>query len=611
MQAIILAAGMGRRLKDLTSHNTKCMVKVNGVTLIERMLRQIERQHASRIVIVVGYKGEKLKKFIDTLSISTPIEFIENPVYDKTNNIYSLYLARDKMKEDNTLLFESDIIFEDAILDELVQDQRENLTLVDKYESWMDGTCVKLAPDDSIAAFVPGKNFSYRDINDYYKTINIYKFSKEFSAKYYIPFLEAYQSALGQNEYYEQVLRVITILDKPIIRAKRISYGQRWYEIDDIQDLDIAESIFIPDDDQKVYLMQERYGGYWRYPKLLDYSYLVNPYYPPDRLKDEIRANFDRLLTEYPSGLRINSLLAAKNFGVRIDNIIVGNGASEIIKALLEEFEGKTGFVLPTFDEYRNRCLEKYRVEYTPNNEDYAYTVDDLISFFEKSNIRNMILINPDNPSGNYISKAELLRFMDWTESKGIRLVVDESFADFADELNNTLIEQKVLNKYPNVYVMKSISKSYGVPGLRLGVLASGDKAMIAKLKKSVAIWNINSFAEFFMQIEEKYKPDYARAMKEFRAERKRFVEELSAISGISVAPSQANYVMIKVKDGEFAKTLLKKLLINHDILIKDLANKTKLAGYLRIAIRNTKDNDALIKAIKDEMHDLVEGVKN
>ncbi len=191
MQAIILAAGMGRRLKALTSNNTKCMVKVNGVTMIERMLGQIERQKVSRIVIVVGYKGDKLKNFIEGLDIATPIEFIENSIYDKTNNIYSLYLARDKMKEEDTLLFESDIVFEDSILDELINDPRKDLTLVDKYESWMDGTCVKLGPDDTIAAFVPGKQFNYRDIKDYYKTINIYKFSKEFSTKYYVPFLEA------------------------------------------------------------------------------------------------------------------------------------------------------------------------------------------------------------------------------------------------------------------------------------------------------------------------------------------------------------------------------------------------------------------------------------
>lgn len=602
MQAIILAAGMGRRLKSLTANNTKCMVKVNGVTLIERMLGQIERQKVDRIIIVVGFKGDKLKKFVDSLSISTPVEYIENSVFDKTNNIYSLYLAREEMKKDDTLLFESDIIFEDSVLDELIYDCRNNLALVDKYESWMDGTCVKLAQDDTIAAFVPGKNFKYQDVEDYYKTINIYKFSKSFSEKYYVPFLEAYQSALGQNEYYEQVLRVITMLDKPLIRAKRISSGQRWYEIDDIQDLDIAESIFTPDDDKKVQLMQSRYGGYWRYPKLLDYSYLVNPYYPTARLKDEMRANFDRLLTEYPSGLRVNSLLAAKNFGVNIDNIIVGNGASEIIKALLEKIDGKTGFILPTFDEYRNRYPKELRVEYTPEKEDYLYTVDDLIRFFGKTDIRNLILINPDNPSGNYISKRELLRLIEWTESQGIRIVVDESFVDFADESDSSLIEAKILSAHKLLYVMKSISKSYGVPGLRLGVLASGDKKMISELKKAVSIWNINSFAEFFMQIEEKYKADYRKAMSVFKSERNRLVGELSKIPGFHVVPTQANYIMIKVKDGEYAQKLLKRLLIKHDILIKDLSSKTKASGYIRIAIKGVEDNNILIEALKAEV---------
>ncbi len=602
MQAIILAAGMGRRLKALTKSNTKCMVKVNGVTLIERMLGQITKQNVSKITIVTGYEKEKLKEFIATLNVGAKIEYVDNDVYDRTNNIYSLYLARDVMKEDDTLLFESDLIFEDSILEELVSDPRENLTLVDRYESWMDGTCVKLHEDDSIAEFIPGRKFDFRQKDEYFKTVNIYKFSKEFSRDYYIPFLEAYQSALGQNEYYEQVLRVITILDKPVIKAKRIKSGQKWYEIDDVQDLDIAESIFTPDDDEKVYLMQSRYGGYWRFPKLIDFSYLVNPYFPTERLKNEIKANFDRLLTEYPSGLRVNSLLAAKNFGVDIDNIIVGNGAAELIRVLMNEFEGKTGFILPTFEEYRNRYDPEKCVEYMADNADFSYTVDNLIAYFSDKDISNLIVINPDNPSGNYIPRAELVRLAGWASEKSINLVIDESFADFAEEQDNSLFDQELLDENPGLYVMKSISKSYGVPGLRLGILASGNREMIKRLKASVSIWNINSFAEFFMQIEEKYKSDYRLALSEFRKERSRFAEELSKIKGIRTVPSQANYIMIKVESGKYAAELLKKLLIDHNILIKDLAFKTNSSGYMRIAVRSTKDNDALLGALRTEM---------
>ena len=601
MQAIILAAGMGKRLKELTQNNTKCMVKVNGVSLIDRMLHQIDKKNLSRIIIVVGYEGQKLIDYIATLDVKTPIEYIDNPIYDKTNNIYSLALAKDWLCRDDTLLFESDLIFEDSVIETLLNDSRDTLALVDKYESWMDGTCIKIGEDDAIEAFIPGKKFRYEDADKYYKTVNIYKFSKHFSQTHYVPFLTAYQSALGKNEYYEQVLRVITMLDDPEIKAKRLD-GQKWYEIDDIQDLDIAESIFTPNDDEKVRLMQERYGGYWRYPKLLDFSYLVNPYYPPKRMKDEIKASFDVLLTEYPSGMRVNSLLAAKNFGVHQQNIIVGNGAAELIKALMEQFSGKVGFIRPTFEEYPNRYSEENSICFVPENSDYSYTADDVIDYFDKSDISSLVIVNPDNPSGNYIPKQDLLRLVKWASQKGIRIVIDESFSDFADEQDNTLISQDILKMHPHLFVMKSISKSYGVPGIRLGVLASGDSEMISLLKNDVAIWNINSFGEFYMQIAEKYKKDYLIALAEFRKERSRFEEELSKINGLRVIPSQANYFMVEVVGDADPKRLLKSMIIKHNILIKELSAKTEGKKYLRIAIRNTEDNDKLANALKQEL---------
>lgn len=604
MQAIILAAGMGKRLKELTRNNTKCMIKVNGVTLIDRMLHQIQSQNVSRIVIVAGYEREKLKDYISTLGIKTPIVYIDNPIYDKTNNIYSLSLASDYLCQEDTLLFESDLIFEDAVLDVLVNDPRPTLALVDKYESWMDGTCVKIDENDNISAFVPGKKFKFNEIKDYYKTVNIYKFSKEFSESHYVPFLKAYEKALGENEYYEQVLRVITMLDNPGIKVKRLD-GQRWYEIDDIQDLDIAESNFAPDEDERVSLLQGRYGGYWRYPKLLDFCYLVNPYFPPDKMKDELRANFDTLLTQYPSGMRVNSLLAAKNFGVHQENILVGNGAAELIKSLMGYLHGKVGFIRPTFEEYPNRYDRCNSVDFIPDNRDYSYTADDIMMYFSDKDIQNLILINPDNPSGNYIPKKDLLRLVDWAGKNKIRLIIDESFADFSDEIDNTMIEQEILSNNEHLFVMKSISKSYGVPGLRLGVLASGDSETISRMKKDVAIWNINSFGEFYMQIAEKYNKDYAKALVKIRAERARFQSELARIKGIRVIPSQANFIMVELDEKISPKELLKKLLIKHNLLIKELTTKTNGRNYLRLAVRDTHDNDVLLDALKEELETL------
>ena len=614
MQALILAAGMGSRLKDLTADNTKCMVKVNGVTMIERMLNQLENKAFSKIIIVTGYEGQKLIDFIETLGISTPIEFIDNPIYDQTNNIYSLWLAKDKLLEEDTVLLESDLIFEDSVLDALLDDPRTTLALVDKYESWMDGTVVKLDEDDNISAFVPGKKFVYRDIDSYYKTVNIYKFSKEFSTTHYVPFLDAYTQALGCNEYYEQVLRVITLLDDPGIKAKRLD-GQKWYEIDDVQDLDIASSIFHPDTAQRKKLFESRYGGYWRYPKMLDYCYLVNPYFPPQRMKDEMRANFDSLLADYPSGMAVNSLLAAKNFGLRRDQVVVGNGAAELIKSLMAQLPMPYGVVRPTFEEYPNRCSQK-PVVFQADNPDFSYTANDLIEFFGRSEqgktadgerVKALVVINPDNPSGNFIPKDDALRLADWAEEMGITLVLDESFIDFADGLDNSLLSQEILDSHPHLFIMKSISKSYGVAGLRLGILASSDTAAIASFKKDVSIWNINSFAEFYLQIEEKYRKDYAAALEKIKAVRCEFVRGLNSIPYLRVIPSQANFVTAQVLAPHSSKELTIACLEN-DLIIKDLSEKEGFDGkqYIRLAVRSTQDNARLLevlRAIQDANH--------
>lgn len=601
MQAVILAAGMGKRLKELTQDNTKCMVEVNGVTLIDRMLHQIDKQHLSRIIIVIGYQGQKLIDYIATLQINTPIIYVNNPIYDKTNNIYSLALAKDWLYKDDTLLFESDLIFEDSVIEALVNDPRDTLALVDKYESWMDGTCVKLAADDSIAAFVPGKQFQFNEIKDYYKTVNIYKFSRHFSETHYVPFLDAYSKALGDNEYYEQVLRVITMLDEPEIKAKRLN-GELWYEIDDIQDLDIAASMFAPEASEKVKMVQKRYGGYWRYPQILDFCYLVNPYFPPQKMIDEIKASFEKLIAQYPSGMEVNSLLAAKNFNVKQDNIVVGNGAAELIKALMGYLSGKVGFIKPTFEEYSNRYDETNAVIFMSQKKNFIYTAQDLIDFYDKSDISNLVIVNPDNPSGNYIPKKEIINLLKWAKQKEINLIIDESFVDFADEENTSIIEQTILDDNPNLFVMKSISKSYGVPGLRLGILASGNKKAIEELKQDVAIWNINSFAEFYMQIEEKYRKDYIEGLRKYRQERERIQKQLENLSGISIASSQANYIMVELLGDITATELTERLLLKHKILVKDLSGKIRSGKYIRIAIRNEEDNNRLLSALQEEL---------
>ena len=601
MQAIILAAGMGKRLGEYTHDNTKCMLEVNGIRLIDRALAALKEANVTRVILVVGYKGQNVKDYVGVHYEGIPIEYVDNPIYDKTNNIYSLNLAKDYMLSDDTLLLESDIIFDPSILRKLVENEYPNLALVDKYESWMDGTVVTLDKDHKITRFIDKREFDFADIYKYYKTVNIYKFSKEFSAKYYVPFLSAYSTALGDNEYYEQVLRVILHLRNAPLKALPLS-GDLWYEIDDVQDLDIAAGMFALTEEDHYKAYMKRYGGYWRYPQMLDFCYLVNPYFPPKRMIDEIKASFETLMREYPSGMFVNSLLAAKNFMIKQDYIVAGNGAAELIKVLMENWVGKTGCILPTFEEYPNRLDSVNLVQYVLNKTDYKYTADDVMEYFEDRDIQTLLLINPDNPSGNYIPFTDLLRLINWTKKKGIQFVVDESFVDFASvDGQFSLFDNTILSENKHLIVVKSISKSYGVPGFRLGVLASGNTDLIAKMKKQVAIWNINSFGEFFMQIYEKYHKDYLKACELFKEERDIFYNELQEIPYLEVYPSQANYFLCRVKEPFTSNELALKLL-RYNILIKDCGLKKafEAGNYIRIAVRDREDNHRLVQVLKD-----------
>jgi len=601
MQAIILAAGMGKRLGEYTKENTKCMVPVNGTPLIDRALDQLSGLSLSRVVIVIGYQGQNLKDYIgNRYEGKIKIEYVENPIYDKTNNIYSLALAKTQMQEDDTLLLESDLIYEEGMLDKLVHDPFPNLALVSKYETWMDGTMVCIDQERNIVNFVTKAAFDYKNVDQYYKTVNIYKFSKEFAIQKYVPFLEAYTKSVGCNEYYENVLRIISFLNCHDLKALPVE-NSKWYEIDDKQDLDIAEALFAEEKDvlRKYY---GRFGGYWRFPKMLDFCYLVNPYFGASRIVDELEANFRTLLTEYPSGMKVNTLLASKCWGVKEEYIIPGNGAAELIKVLMEMLSGTMGIIRPTFEEYPNRRDKEQLVTYVPTRADYRYTAQDLIDYFGQHPVQNLLLINPDNPSGNFLPKSDLLTLITWCQSVGTRIVVDESFVDFsADYRNNTLLHDALLEQYPNLVVMKSISKSYGVPGLRLGILCTADTELIAHMKKEVSIWNINSFAEFFMQIFTKYEKDYYVACDKFIAERDRFGEELAKIPFLHVMPSQANYFLCEILPPYKSSELVIKMLKQFNILTRDCSTKSGFDGkqYMRIAVRSTEDNNRLIEAFQ------------
>lgn len=284
MQALMLAAGMGRRLGKYTEECTKCMIRVGERTLLERAVEALQLAGIQKLVMVVGWEHEKLIEYIHKNISGMEFEFVYNYDYATTNNIYSLYLAREQLMREDTLLLESDLVFDKQLLRKMAQSPEDNLVAVAKYEHWMDGTVAIISHDRIIQEFIEKKDFRFQNVNDYYKTVNIYKFSAEFSRRQYIPFLEAYITAYGKNQYYESVLKAIAHLSHAQLKAFVLD-GVPWYEIDDAQDLDIADTIFAEEKD-KLLRYERHFGGYWRFPELLDFCYLVNPYFPPQKMLD-------------------------------------------------------------------------------------------------------------------------------------------------------------------------------------------------------------------------------------------------------------------------------------------------------------------------------------
>lgn len=578
------------------------MVKVNGRRLVEYALDALIQARVERIVVVVGHGADEVRAFLGKQQGGIPIHYVTNPAYAETNNIYSLLLARDYLEQDDTLLLESDVIFEPDILLECVAHAAPNVAVVAAYEPWMDGTVTVLDESQRVIRIVSKREFARADSASYFKTVNLYKLSREFSRCRFMPFLAAYVSVEGRGDYYEDVLRALVYMGADELVA--LPVGERlWYEIDDAQDLDIASDVFAPDA-QRFERLQRRYGGFWRFPRLKDFTYLVNPFFPSARFSEALADVAPRLATMYPSGMKVQRSLAAGLLRCEADQIVVGNGAAELIGALLAEIEGPIGVPVPTFEEYL-RPSGAVLLESRPGEPAaFDHDLDDLARACRERSLGALALVNPNNPTGQVFSRDGLLALLTDFQSRGTQLILDESFIDFVDGCpGRTLLDAETLARYPNLVIVRSLGKSHGIAGLRLGVLASGDRALIERVAARLPIWNINALAEWFLQTAGRYEPDYWAACRQVAQARARLVNDLASLPAlrptVSGGESGGNFVLCEVLPPWSATSLCQQLLRDRWMLVKDCSGKAGLdAGqYVRIAVRSEPENAALIQA--------------
>lgn len=234
--ALLLAAGTGSRLFPLTQNSPKCLTLVNDKSILERLVNNLKSQGFKRLVIVTGHKKESIMDYLGEKSGDLRIEYVYSPLYKTTNNIYSLWMARNIINEP-FVLFESDLIFDTALLDDMVYPDRIAVALM---QPWLNGTTVSIDRDNKVTQFQEGTTDSYSDIR--YKTVNIYSFSL-LSWQAIIKQLNKYITEGRVNCYYETIFT--EMIENKSLAFESVSFDHKpWYEIDTIKDLAKAELLF-------------------------------------------------------------------------------------------------------------------------------------------------------------------------------------------------------------------------------------------------------------------------------------------------------------------------------------------------------------------------------
>jgi len=237
--ALLLAAGIGSRLYPLTRNEPKCLTIVNAMSILERLISNLNQHGFKRLVVVTGHLENHIRDFLGNQAGNITIDYIFSPLYKTTNNIYSLWMAREIINEP-FLLLESDLIFDESLLDDILYPDR---IAVAKMQPWMNGTCVTVNQSQQVKAFLAGNANSFGEIK--YKTVNIYSISLV-SWRSIIKRLDRHISDGKVNDFYETVFA--EMIADGSLTFKIVSFdGKPWYEIDTLEDLAEAEKLFLSD----------------------------------------------------------------------------------------------------------------------------------------------------------------------------------------------------------------------------------------------------------------------------------------------------------------------------------------------------------------------------
>lgn len=593
MKAVILTAGYGNRMRPLTDKTHKTLLIVNNKTIIDGIIDSLLDYHIREIVIVTGYLSERLESYLVSKYHNASFRFVHNQRYRETNNIYSLSLAMGVMEiDDDIILIESDLIYEPSVIRKIIESKYRNVALVDKFRSGMDGTVVAISNHIVTSIIPPHLQDSNFDFSDKYKTLNIYKFSKEFCQTTFKQLLTYYAKVIDDNCYYELILGVLIYMQRETIYAEIIE-NEEWSEVDDPNDLNVAEFVF--NKEKRIEILEKEFGGYWNH-NIVDFCFIRNMYFPNSAMLSEMKNNLPSLVRNYGSRQSVLNQKLAYFLLYKKENLNLLNGASQIFPILQILFANERVLIpSPTFGEYPRvfKNCERYFDHVGIDSQEIEN---------KATRCQVVVVVNPNNPTGSFIESEWIYQFAREHTSK--TFIVDESFIDFAD--CGSIIDLLEKNPLDNVIVIKSLSKALGVPGIRIGFVYSSNQKFNGAVKNALPIWNSNSLAEYFLEIILKHRKSLDISYKNTIRDRDTFTVMLSKLNFIKkVYPSSANFILVEFnKKRNELEFLTKLLLARNSVYLKDVSDKFNNGMYyLRIAVRLPEENEMLVKDM-DEMFD-------
>ncbi|MFD0003444.1 pyridoxal phosphate-dependent aminotransferase [Streptomyces sp. NPDC127178] len=337
----------------------------------------------------------------------------------------------------------------------------------------------------------------------------------------------------------------------------------------------------------------------------VDFCIPCNPYFPTPEMFQDMGARLRDIITYYPSSADTITAELCSLLQLPPQCVAMGNGSTELITWIDHLMVRESlAIPVPTFGRWTDQPMETgKRVDMFPLQESSGFALDlaQYAEFIRARGTRVAVICNPNNPDGGYLHKHALVQFMDAMADLDL-VIIDESFLEFADAEQEPSVVQEAMIR-PNVIVLRSLGKNFGLHGIRFGYLVA-NPALAGMVRSMLPKWNLNAFAEHVVFMLKNHGAEYAQSLHQVRRDRLDMASQLSSLPGLTVYPSQGNFLFVRLPVGAEGTVVRDRLLTEHRILVRECGNKIGSSSrFLRLVVRPQVDVRRLVSGLEQVLY--------